>query len=286
MIGFNGGLIGATRSSAAFPSKPGVWTPGEQVIAERSAAWTSWTPGKTTTALWLDAADEITFTKDGEAISQWNDKSGNARHVTQATPANQPLYKTNTVNSLASVLFDGSNDVLTVSMTTGLSSSFAIFAVAVPVQVQEIRGFVVSEATSYSNYWALLGMTTNSATTFTLFDGNFNPGASHTAPTANNAYVMAGIRNVSSDTVQYYQDGTLRQSTTDTTTSIPSYGNLRIGGQTNVANRYANVRICEVVILSSAPDAMLRQQLEGYLAWKWGTTARLPSDHLYKNARP
>lgn len=286
MIGFNGGLIGATRSSVTFPSKPGVWTPGEQVIAARSAAWTYWTPGNTTTALWLDAADESTFTKDGEAISQWNDKSGNARHVTQATPANQPLYKTNTVNSLASVLFDGSNDVLTVSMTTGLSSSFAIFAVAVPVQVQAIRGFVVSEATSYSNYWALLGAGTNGTTTFALFDGTFNPNVSHTAPTANNAYVMAGIRNVSSDTVQYYQDGTLTQSTTDTTTSIPSYGNLRIGGQTNVANRYANVRICEVVILSSAPDATLRQQLEGYLAWKWGTTARLPSDHPYKNASP
>lgn len=286
MIGFNGGLIGASRSATTFPSKTGIWTPNEQVVVARAGAWSGWSPSRTTTALWLDAADETTFTKSGEAISQWNDKSGNARHVTQATSANQPLYKAGTVNGLASVLFDGSNDVLTVSMTTGLSSSFAIFAVAVPVQVQAIRGFVVSEVTSYSNYWALLGTSTNSITNFALFDGTNNPGTSHVAPTANNAYVMNGIRDVSADTVQYYQDGTLRQSTTDTTTSTPSYGNLRIGGQTNVANRYANVRICEVVIVSSVLSTALRQQFEGYLAWKWGTVSSLPSDHPYKNIGP
>ena len=29
-----------------------------------------------------------------------------------------------------------------------------------------------------------------------------------------------------------------------------------------------------------------RQQLEGYLAWKWGLEANLPVDHPYKNAAP
>jgi hypothetical protein len=29
-----------------------------------------------------------------------------------------------------------------------------------------------------------------------------------------------------------------------------------------------------------------RQRVEGYLAWKWGTTAKLPADHPYKSAAP
>ncbi|MBI1325980.1 hypothetical protein GC170_22700, partial [bacterium] len=44
-------------------------------------------------ALWLDAADDASITLDGSNnISQWNDKSGNARHVTQATATERPAY--------------------------------------------------------------------------------------------------------------------------------------------------------------------------------------------------
>ena len=41
-------------------------------------------------SLWLDASDASTITLNGSTVSQWNDKSGNARHATQATAANQP----------------------------------------------------------------------------------------------------------------------------------------------------------------------------------------------------
>ena len=39
MIGFNGGLIGKDRSTSALASVPGVWTPGEQIKAQRSGLW-------------------------------------------------------------------------------------------------------------------------------------------------------------------------------------------------------------------------------------------------------
>jgi hypothetical protein len=51
-----------------------------------------WTPAQLTTALWLDAADASTITLNGATVSQWNDKSGNARNAVQATTAYQPLY--------------------------------------------------------------------------------------------------------------------------------------------------------------------------------------------------
>jgi hypothetical protein len=42
-------------------------------------------------ALWLDAMDSVI--RDGaNLVSQWSDKSGNAKHAVQATPANQPTY--------------------------------------------------------------------------------------------------------------------------------------------------------------------------------------------------
>jgi hypothetical protein len=60
--------------------------------------------------LWLDAADDTTISI-GTGVSQWNDKSGNARHAVQAVGANQPAYNLAAVNGLNAVNFDG-NDFL------------------------------------------------------------------------------------------------------------------------------------------------------------------------------
>ena len=48
-----------------------------------------WTPANINTALWLDGADASTITLNGSTVSQWNDKSGNGRHVSQATASQQ-----------------------------------------------------------------------------------------------------------------------------------------------------------------------------------------------------
>jgi hypothetical protein len=51
-------------------------------------------------ALWLDASDTATITHSSGAVSQWNDKSGNTRHATQGTAANQFTTNASTINSL------------------------------------------------------------------------------------------------------------------------------------------------------------------------------------------
>jgi hypothetical protein len=50
-----------------------------------------WSPADITTALWLDAADASTVTMANGAVSEWRDKSGNARHANQGTAARRPL---------------------------------------------------------------------------------------------------------------------------------------------------------------------------------------------------
>jgi hypothetical protein len=53
-----------------------------------------WTPAQLPTALWMDANDANTITLNGTTVSQWSDKSGNSRNVSQATAVSQPLYVT------------------------------------------------------------------------------------------------------------------------------------------------------------------------------------------------
>lgn len=45
--------------------------------------------------LWLEARNTGFSYSDGAQISDWNDLSGNARHFTQGTAADRPIFKTN-----------------------------------------------------------------------------------------------------------------------------------------------------------------------------------------------
>ena len=91
--------------------------------------------GKTTTAspsdysglkLWLDAADASTITHSSNAVSQWNDKSGNGNHANQSNSSYQPVLYNSVLNSLPVIRFDGSDDVMTLSGDHTLQTFFLV----------------------------------------------------------------------------------------------------------------------------------------------------------------
>jgi hypothetical protein len=43
---------------------------------------------------------------------------------------------------------------------------------------------------------------------------------------------------------------------------------------------------CEILVFNSVVSTDNQQLVEGYLAWKWGLEANLPSGHPYENAAP
>jgi hypothetical protein len=104
-----------------------------------------WTPADlgASLALWLDAADASTITLNGSNVSQWDDKSGNDRHASQATASFQPLYQA----SPARVIFDKTDDVLvtTLPATTGTMilstpNGTAAYGVNIPSGSYQIGG--------------------------------------------------------------------------------------------------------------------------------------------------
>jgi hypothetical protein len=76
-----------------------------------------WTPANLTSLLWLDASDSSTITQSSGLVSQWSDKSGNARHVTSSL-TNRPEIGSVQINGLPSITFDGSNDCLWIQNDT------------------------------------------------------------------------------------------------------------------------------------------------------------------------
>jgi len=78
--------------------------------------------------LWYKA-DSITGLNDGDAVSQWNDSSGQNNHAVQNTADNKPIFKTNIVNGLPVVRFDGVDDFM--SFTSRVSTIRTAFFVLV-----------------------------------------------------------------------------------------------------------------------------------------------------------
>ena len=63
----------------------------------------------TTLKLWLKA-NAIVGLNDGDVVTTWSDASGNGNDAIQSTVAKKPIYKTNIVNGLPVVRFDGTDD--------------------------------------------------------------------------------------------------------------------------------------------------------------------------------
>lgn len=102
----------------SFPVRPGPgYNPAALFASGEQGGW--WDPSDLST-MWKDTAGTDPVTADGDAVARIDDKSGNGNHLTQATLAERPLYKTS--GGLHWLEFDGSNDRLSVSKTVTLGS--------------------------------------------------------------------------------------------------------------------------------------------------------------------
>lgn len=80
----------------------------------------------------LDAR-RISGLNDGDAVSTWNDVSGNGNNGTQADAAKKPLYNVNQFGGSPGILFDGTDDWVSCGTGTSLDvhlSSFILICIA------------------------------------------------------------------------------------------------------------------------------------------------------------
>lgn len=200
--------------------------------------------------LYLDAGIGNSYPQAG---TTWFDLTGNRNN---GTLTNGPTYSS---SNGGSIVFDGTNDYAGTIINSGLSGSFT-FCCFVNVNSITANGAIVTSQFS-TNYWAFLGFNPSSIITFALFDTTNNPVAiSSTNVTPGTWCYLVGVRNIVTDTISIFFNGISTGSLNDSTTSVPSYSAFNIGGQTNVAGRYANCKIAQVSIYNRALIAAEIQQ--------------------------
>lgn len=124
MLGFNGGLIGATRTTTGQASVPGIWTPREQLRARRESLWpvvvTYVDPYASSVSLYLKG--------DGpNASTTFIDSSPAPKTVTAV--GNAQISTAQSKSGGASMLFDGSGDYVEVSSNTAFEFGTGDFTI-------------------------------------------------------------------------------------------------------------------------------------------------------------
>lgn len=208
-----------------------------------------WTPARLSTALWLDAADASTITLNGSTVSQWKDKSGNGRNMSQATAANQFSYVTNAQNGLPALRSDGNNRFM-----------------ITPTRVN-LREFV-----------AVAKWTDKTGDYRHLWDPNTTSQYGWHGDTAASGNLIASFASPLIINGDKYINGTLTAGylsryTNATIHVFEATGNLDpqyTGFQPGSVERSFYGDYYEIIFLPSIISASDRQKIEGYLAWKWG----------------
>ena len=227
--------------------------------------------------VWLDPADTSSVTLNGANVSQLRDKSGLGYNMSQSNARNQPTYST-ALNGNRMLTF-------TQASSTRLSNvSFPAF-----IGPRAASYFLVEyNMTSASGnpgpfgYSAgpNFGIIMQSNAGFTGRLQPFQSGiASFTSATPRLTFLYKV--NVGSSNMIGFVNGT-SQTVSDTTSGTYS-GTFSVGSG---PNGFISGNICELIIFNTVLTTAQRQQIEGYLTWKWGVQTSMPTTQPYRSLKP
>jgi hypothetical protein len=237
-------------------------------------------PVKNGLALWLDAADDTTFSySSGTSVSQWRDKSGNNRHFFQATVNNQPS-RSAVINSRKAIQFTAVSgqylryNSTIINNTTG-GSVFVVWRTAGETNAYSSildnyhcgnsalnAGFQIERNVANNQYyWGFV--TTGCA------NAGFMPATSYSNDTTNCIWItkdsttITGGLNGTSGTPNASPSATWVEDTKGWT--IGAWG---LGIES--FDRFFNGQQCEVIIFNRGLSVTERKQVNTYLGQKWG----------------
>jgi hypothetical protein len=223
--------------------------------------------------LWLDAADQSSITLSGSSVTQWSDKSGNARHL--GVGSGTTSYSSNAIQLANSYMF-----------------------VSSPVDLSSVTVFIVAKTTGGNNQTVFEGRPTSSPDWNSLdgfgfymdsqssirFYGQQDVWQFSTFSVSTSTPQVFSFQSSGTSVSGWYNGvsqsgGTLSSSRTSTAQGFAIGAAWYNGSYINVI---ANTSLYEIITYNTVLTTTQRQQVEGYLAQKWGLTASLPSTHPFK----
>jgi hypothetical protein len=243
--------------------------------------------------LWLDANDPLgteSVPSNGSTVSLWVDKSGNGYN---ALATGGPTITTGSQNSLPGITVNtGTSNPVTTFYSSPIPPGTFINGLSL-FGVYKSLGSTSSNSVFFRSSSANNGNLSNPFSTENnkIIVGpdnavQYTPGAPIYQPATG---VMFINMNQINSTVSQTLNGNL-QTTTVATGSSPwtasDIGNTFMLGTSTNKVATSNQIYYEVLVFNTNLTTAERQNVEGYLAWKWGLQASLPAEHPYVSTNP
>ena len=215
--------------------------------------------------LWLDATDPAATGVppiNGSTVATWVDKSGSNNSMTSV---GSPTYQTNP----SRISINGAQYLESLTITSAVYTAFYLF--------QKTSTFGPLFTTSAVD---ITGLFPNENSTMYLARAN-NLWYTQASTIPNNQINIVGVQYDGASNAYVWLNGTINAQTTVTGTITRDRLTL---GYRSINNQYMAGSFYEVIQINSAISTSQRQQVEGYLAWKWGLQANLPATHPYKSS--
>lgn len=230
--------------------------------------------GITGLSLWLDANQTASLTLSGTNVTAWADRSSNAYSAVQNNSLAYPTYN----SSGTKYVNFGDSQALRIASRPYITS-WTLFVCMNSVTLGS-RWFI----SPYSSVeLVMMGMNAGGSKIF----NNSLPSAPGDL-TGNHIEVTTAQDTSTNAVLSWYRDGTL-QTTNTTNPNLAAVPGAALGIGANEMGAYdmgGVYRIYELLLYNAYLTTNQRQQVEGYLAWKWGMQANLPAGHPYLSAAP
>ena len=266
-----------------------------------------WTPAQLRTSLWLDAADLSTISV-ATGASTWRDKSGFQRNFSQATGGTQPTLTPNGLNGNNVLSFNGSQWLTSDSTVAtwnflhnaNVSSIFAVWKAGNISNPNAIYGLMGSNAATSANIGAYIGyddrasVPANNRVLVQVSGGGSSSVSAASADNfmpANTPVILSHIADPSNGTAANRSFARVNKtlSQANASSAAPSASNasfaLQVGALGNNTLPLTGY-IAEIVVLASIASTKVRQQIEGYLAWRWALRDALITGSPFLNRPP
>ena len=225
--------------------------------------------------LWLDAADANSVQAPGGTVSQWNDKSTLGNNTT----------------GTGTITYSGS------AVSTNGSSYFSVPVDSRRTTVPNLQVFIVYTWTGYSttgnfglwgddqgggwNRLQLLNFTASPASSYGLSKGatGANTVTVSAMNTTNRIIYHASYNGLGTNACFAYVNGIEQANFTDTSASSQTSITTTFFSGISANNLPTAIAFNEIIMYNTAISTPERNNIEGYLAQKWGLTVNLPPGH-------
>ena len=223
-------------------------------------------------SLWVDSSDRTSFVTSGTSVTRVFDKSQN-NVVLSGTTGFTYNPSANLFNTSYPSFYN----------PTALNNATLGFNTSLSINTPMTIFFVGLKLTTGTGYLCDAGPTSTGVFTTRpyLYLGNANTQMGNAGAT-NILTTNALISLTFSQPGSLFNNGSNVYSGSVTISPVAGF----MLGNRYTLNESWDGNFCEFMLFNNALNTLQRQQMEGYLAWKWGLQSNLIASHPYKNAPP